>query len=280
MSAEPTVVCRIEKIKTIPELVAVGKHNTREHRTDKADPTRRHLNRILVGSSDIAGDVMQRYKGWGIEKFRKNGVIAVEMVLSFSPTWIKGENGVYLPDAKLKVTDWVKACMNWAKNRFGENLVSCIYHGDETTPHLHLVLGVGYHDKKRDCMRLSADHFFGSKAKLSQLQTDHAEAVAHLGLKRGVQGSKVTHQTLQQFYREIHKAKIACKEADLPAPDPTPQAFTQWQKHIRQLSHEREEEFAAREELYLAEIAYWKSRCNDLLTQAYSPPATKPRLHS
>lgn len=279
MSTEPTAICRLEKIHTVQQLAAVGKHNTRAHNTDNADPARRHLNRILVGSPDIAGDLLQRYKAWGIEKFRKNGVLAVEMVLSFSPTWIKAEDGVYLHDAKQKVSGWVSACVKWAQSRFGENLVSCIYHGDETTPHLHLVLGVGYQDKKRNCKRLSADRYFGSRAKLSQLQTDHADAVAHLGLKRGMQGSKAKHQTLRQFYREVNKAEIACREADLPAPEPTPQAFTQWQRHIRQLSNEREDEFAAREELYLAEIAYWKSRYNDLLVQV-NTPAVKPKFHS
>ncbi len=276
---EPMVVCRIEKIHTVPQLTAIGKHNTRVHNTDNADPNRRHLNRILVGSPDIADDLMKLYKSWGIEKFRRNGVLAVEMVLSFSPTWIKRGDGVYLPDARQKVTSWVKACITWAQSRFGENLISCIYHGDETTPHLHMVLGVGYHDKKRDCKRLSADRFFGSRAKLSQLQTDHAAAVAHLGLKRGMQGSKTKHQTLRQFYSEVNKAEVACRETNLTPPETnTPQAFTQWQRHIQQLSNEREDEFEAREELYLAEIAYWKSRYNDLLTQI-NTPAAKPKFH-
>ena len=268
MLRAPSAILRIDKIHSVKQLVAVGKHNTREHYTSNVDPARKHLNRVLVGSKDIAGDLMRLYESWGVEKFRKNGVLAVEMILAFSPSWIKNDDGTYVQDAKQKVRVWTRACVTWAQAKFGENLVNCIYHGDETSPHLHLVLGVGYYDKKRNCQRLSADRFFGSRAKLSQLQTDHADAVAHLGLKRGMQGSKATHQTLKQFYREVHKAKVICAEVGLPSSEATPKAFTEWQRHIQQLSHERENEFAAREELYQAEISYWKALYCDALTQS------------
>ena len=267
MRNAPFAILRIEKIHTVKQLNAVGKHNTREHYTNNVDPARQHLNRILVGSKDITGDLMRLYESWSIEKFRKNGVLAVEMVLAFSPCWIKNDNGSYLQDAKHKVSAWASACLKWAQERFGENLVNCTYHGDETSPHLHLLLGVGYRDEKRKCWRLSADRFFGSKAKLSQLQTDHADAVAFLGLKRGMHGSKATHQTLKQFYREVHKAKMACEEVGFPSSEANPRAFTQWQRHIHQLSNERENEFAAREELYQAEISYWKALYCDAIAQ-------------
>lgn len=252
-------ILRTHKLHTLQQIIQTGQHNTRHRHTDHTDPNRKHLNRVLLGSEDIAADLMSFYKSRGIETFRKNGVLAVEMVLAFSPSWIKTTNNEYLPDANIKVKNWVKTCLSWAKQRFGDNLLSCTYHGDESSPHMHLVLGVSYWDEKRSRFRLSADRFFGSKAKLSQLQTDHAKAVEPLGLCRGVEGSTAKHQTLKSFYRQLNKAEQISLKHDLPLPGKTPESFSTWERHIEEMAAEHQAEIEEREELYKAEIAYWKS---------------------
>lgn len=266
-------ICRIVKIKSYSELSAVSAHNSRLHYTDNADPAKRHLNKCLVGSSDIVHDLKKLYQEKNIAKLRKNGVLAVEMILAFSHEWIKdGKN--YRTDASEKVKSWVKASLHWAKNKFGDNVVSCTYHGDETSPHLHLVLGVSYHDEKRMCWKLSADHFFGSKAKLVELQTSCAQSVASLGLKRGVRGSKASHQTLKQFYSQVNKAAEVSISRGINPPDRAPQAFAEWEDLLAQNLEEKTEQ----EELFLAEIEYWKTRYMHAVGQSPKPQLPKPRI--
>lgn len=248
-------IMRIEKIKNYTQLRVVSDHNFRQRFTDNANPARQHLNKCLIGSSDIVSDLKALYQKRGIEKLRKNGVLAVEMVLAFSPEWIK-EGAYYRANTKIMLTGWVKACVSWAKSQFGDNLINCVYHGDETSPHLHLVLGVSYLDEKKSCWKLSADHFFGSRAKLSSLQTSHANAVEPLGLQRGMKNSKASHQTLQQFYKQLNKAKELSIQKQIEQPGRTPQAFAAWEERIADSLDEHTE----REHLYLAEAQYWKSR--------------------
>lgn len=273
MEKECHAICRIVKIKSYSELSAVNAHNNRLHYTDNADPTKKHLNKRLIGSSDIVHDLKKLYNEKNIVKLRKNGVLAVEMILAFSPDWIKdGKN--YRADASEKVKSWVKASLNWAKNKFGDNVVSCIYHGDETSPHLHLVLAVSYLDEKRMCWKLSADHFFGSKAKLIELQTSCAQSVEALGLKRGVRGSKASHQTLKQFYSKLNKAAEVSISKGINGPSREPEAFAEWEDRFAQHLEEKTEQ----EELYLAEIEYWKTRYMHAVGQSPKPQLPKPRI--
>lgn len=251
----PYSFCRIVKIKTYGQLKFKSQHNHRQCVVENADPTKQHLNKCLIGSTDIEADLKALYSAKGITKLRKNGVLAVEMILAFSPEWLR-EGSSYRKNAKKMLTEWVKTCITWAKCQFGDNVVSCVYHGDETSPHLHLVLGVSYHEPKKNIWKLSADHYFGSKAKLVNLQTSHALAVEHLGLKRGTRGSKASHLTLKQFYTQLNKAKEVSLERQIALPGRTPRAFAEWEEKLAQSLDEHTE----RESLYLAEAEYWKAQ--------------------
>lgn len=248
-------IMRIEKIKSYSTLRVVSDHNHRHRHTENVNPAKRHVNKCLVGSTDIVSDLKALYERKGISKLRKNGVLAVEMVLAFSPEWLK-EGKLYRTDAKVLLSRWVKACLAWARTTFGDNVVNCVYHGDETSPHLHLVIGVSYRDTKRNGWRLSADHFFGSRAKLSALQTSHANAVEPLGLDRGIRNSKASHQTLQQFYKQLNKAKEVSIQQQIEHPGRTPEAFAAWEERLAESLDEHTE----RESLYIAEAEYWKAQ--------------------
>ena len=74
----------------------------------------------------------------------------------------------------------------WLKDKHGsENVVGLSIHRDETTP--HLVAYVVPIDEKGN---LNARHFLGGRNKLSQIQTDFAEHVKGLGLKRGLRDQR------------------------------------------------------------------------------------------
>ncbi|WP_171496452.1 plasmid recombination protein, partial [Acinetobacter sp. TUM15372] len=70
----------------------------------------------------------------------------------------------------------------------------------ETTPHLvAYVVPIDLEGK------LNAREFLGGRSKLSKMQTDFYNEVTHLGLERGLEGSKAEHTTIKDFYAEIQK---------------------------------------------------------------------------
>ena len=88
----------------------------------------------------------------------------------------------------------------WLKDKHGsENVVGLSIHRDETTP--HLVAYVVPIDEKGN---LNARHFLGGRNKLSQIQTDFAEHVKGLGLKRGLRDQRQSIK-IKDYYAEIQK---------------------------------------------------------------------------
>ncbi len=51
--------------------------------------------------------------------------------------------------------------------------------------------------------RLSATHFLDGREKMKALHTRHAEYMKGLGLERGREGSRATHQRVKQFWRSM-----------------------------------------------------------------------------
>ena len=56
--------------------------------------------------------------------------------------------------------------------------------------------------------RLSAKEFIGSREKMRADQSTYAACVADLGLERGIEGSKATHQTIQQHYAAVQRGVV------------------------------------------------------------------------
>lgn len=101
------------------------------------------------------------------------------------------------------------------RDTFGaENVVSCVLHMYEKTPHLHAtVVPIVTGERRRKSRegekkyrtqagpRLSADDIMG-RAKLSIYQNTYAEAMREFGLQRGVVGSTAKHQSNGVYYRQ------------------------------------------------------------------------------
>lgn len=114
-----------------------------------------------------------------------------------------------------RLDKWTDANLKWLRETFGEdNLVSCVLHMDEKTPHLHatIVPIVTTNRKRREREgekkyniksgpRLSAEDVF-RRAKLHEYQNTYAVVMKEFGLKRGVVGSTARHKSNSQYYRE------------------------------------------------------------------------------
>ncbi|MGX9105067.1 plasmid recombination protein, partial [Escherichia coli] len=79
-----------------------------------------------------------------------------------------------------------------------ENILVSSIHLDEKTPHMSAFVVPITKDG-----RLSAKEFIGNRTKMSDDQSSYAEAVKHLGLVRGIEGSKATHKRIKAHYNAL-----------------------------------------------------------------------------
>jgi len=182
-------IMRCTKIKTLGCCAASLGHTYRTLKTPNADPERQDKNVHLVGGSvdKVMGDLRSKLP----EKRRKDAVLAIEYVMTARHEWW---NTITTEEHK----DFFKKSMNWLADKYGkDNIIEATIHYDELTPHL-TALVVPLKDDK-----LNAFHYIGSRQKLRDDQTSYAKCVSHLGLERGIEGSKAQHKTVKQFYKEL-----------------------------------------------------------------------------
>ena len=212
------VSCRIQKLKS-SNLSGVQKHNEREFDVPNANLEKSHLNRRLIGASNLSKLVNNRInetKAKVISSGKNTSNVAVEIILSASPEYFRDnpdEIGVY--DEK-KMEAWVTCNKDFLEQKYGDNLVCLDLHLDEATPHLHAVVTPllkkeksyrrtkdqiknNIPPRKYEAFSLDSKTMF-NRGALIELQTDAALAVKDLGISRGIRGSKAKHTTLKEFY--------------------------------------------------------------------------------
>jgi len=210
-------IIRTAKLKTAGNLGGLNNHLERKMEVPNADADLSHLNQRRVGSEDLARDVAQRIEAAGIEKPRKNAVLAIEHLMTASPEAFPlkkdpspdgSRNAYRLVGNKADVERWQafeKNCMKWLQDRYGkDNVVNFTSHLDEQTPHIHAVV-VPIDSKGK----LNCREYLGGREKLRDLQDSFAAAHQGIGLERGIQGSKAHHTTVKQFYGQAKSFKQA-----------------------------------------------------------------------
>ena len=114
-----------------------------------------------------------------------------------------------------KLDNWIDVNLKWLRETFdSENLVSCVLHMDEKTPHLHAtvvpIVTTERLRKKREGEkkyetksgpRLSADDVM-RRSKLHEYQNSYAAAMKPFGLQRGIVGSTAKHQANSEYYKQ------------------------------------------------------------------------------
>ena len=222
-------ILRVEKIKTFADLRAVGQHNTRAIPAATVPGAAPPVERLrLTGPFDQRAKSL--FKKLEV-KFKKNQIIAVEILLSASPEW-------WAQASNLQKKEWIESTEKFLHEKFGKGLISISYHTDESTPHIQAVALPIYYRAVKKCgakpikaesiakrqleeanapkiWRLSYDEILGGEPEnLSKLQTRYHSFVAHLGLDRGeiTLGQGIKHRPLKQFAKELKQ-----KERDLEA---------------------------------------------------------------
>jgi hypothetical protein len=197
-------IYRTAKLTTSGQISSSSGHMARSRPTPNADPARRKLNRVLIGSDDPFRDVSQILPeadargADGKLLRRKNSVLAVEVLLTASPDWWQSAT-------KDQKQDWVRSSVSWLVDEYGQaNIAHLELHQDEATPHLTgFVVPLD-----PETGRLNARRWLGGRERLSQQQTDYHAAVEHLGLERGIEGSIAEHERVKRHHAQVNaKAK-------------------------------------------------------------------------
>ena len=186
-----------------------------------ADPTRTHLNRVLVEYPDgIHGRdeaIAHRLNTADIRrKITHDQVRVVRVVLSGTH-----EDMMNIQE-KGELDEWCNDSIQWLQATFGkDNVVAAHLHMDEKTPHIHAAVvpivtgerrkakkeqadGKRKYRKKTNSVRLCADDLF-NRQTLVAYHDNYARVMAKYGLQRGVRGSEARHTTTMQYYRDLKR---------------------------------------------------------------------------
>ncbi|MGP5513687.1 MobV family relaxase [Pseudomonas helleri] len=185
-------IMRAKKLANMGSVAASMQHCYRERETHNADQERTPHNQHLVAKS--TDEAMGKLRDLLPEKRRKDAVLAVEYVMTATPEWFAKAT----PEQEKA---FFQQSLQWLADKYGaDRIVTASIHRDETTPHLSAFVVPMTQDK-----RLSAKEFIGSRDKMRADQTTYAACLANLGLERGIEGSKATHQTIQQHYAALER---------------------------------------------------------------------------
>lgn len=198
-------IMRCNKLKMGSAALSL-RHTFREQDTPNADPSKTPGNHHwgATSSDEAMGEMRARLP----DKFRKDAVVAVEYLFATSPEWAQQV------DAKTK-GEFFKKSYEWLAEKYGkENIFVATIHVDEKTPHM-----AAYVVPKTRDGRLSAKEMLGNRTDYQDAQTSFAKKVAHLGLERGIKGSKAKHEKIQRHYARVNGAgeevKIGFHGSDL-----------------------------------------------------------------
>ena len=229
LSSPPAAMCNPLRIAALPRLVMpyaiflakklttpgmvtnANQHNHRLEDTPNADPARTWLNQEYVNQEHRPYQQLanERLAELNLVPRRRDAVLLVELVLTASADgFARGANGL-VPDMRDSL--WVEDNLKFVRKQFGEeNVVGFMLHQDEITPHLHVLVVPLTPDGRLSCR----DVF--SPARLHQLQTDYAQAMAPHGLERGIKYSTGNHEDVRRY----HGAQLMSKEqlAELAKP--------------------------------------------------------------
>ncbi|OGX82000.1 hypothetical protein BEN47_05105 [Hymenobacter lapidarius] len=207
----PYAIFLVKKLTTPGMVTNATQHNFRLEETPNADPARMGLNQEYVNHEhrpylELANERLAELE---LVPRRRDAVRLVELVLTASADgFARGADG-RVPD--MRDSAWVADNLKFVRKQFGEeNVVGVMLHQDEITPHLHVLVVPLTPDGRLSCR----DVF--SPARLHQLQTDYAKAMAPHGLERGIKYSTANHEDVRRY----HGAQLMSKEqlAELARP--------------------------------------------------------------
>ena len=173
------------------------------------DHERTKDNVSLVRSDNWMEDIKKTLAEHGINGYRKNAVLLIDVVYSASVEFFE-------INERETIDEFFKGCFHFHEAEFG-NIINGVVHYDETTPHLHVVSVPIV--AREDGYALCARELIGSKSKLYAFH-DHlfAEVGTRYDLERGDRSDSVTkkrHLDTYEYKLQCIQNKIAFAYNDL-----------------------------------------------------------------
>lgn len=191
-------IIRSQKLHTVQAIGGLESHLKRQYLEDNVDPERSHLNKHLMaheGYETIVDGLKKRLSELNITP-RKNGVLAIEYVLTASPEFfdkaaseakvLSWEGGKVIYDPYTDGDRYLNHALDFIiRKHGGDNILSTTVHRDESNLHMHVVV-VPVDPKGK----LNARHFLGGREKMRQLQDDYHKHISSDGLFKDLQRGK------------------------------------------------------------------------------------------
>ena len=187
-------IMRCKKLASGGSVASSLKHCYRDRETPNADAARTPDNEHHGAKS--TDEAMGKLREMLPTKRRKDAVLVVEYLMTASPEWWQQATPKQQAEFFEKSKDWL------AKKYGADRIVVATIHRDETSPHLSAFVVPLTQDG-----RLSAKEFIGDRAQMTLDQTTYAKAVEHLGLERGIRGSRARHQSIRAHYAAIERGE-------------------------------------------------------------------------
>lgn len=242
-------ILRIAKHSSLASLAGVARHHSRQSPVRGAEPSLSAKNlswgAAKGGSAGVVSSVsavLSAAQAKQKKAFRRDGVKAVEYMLTASPEWWKAAT------VKQQAAFFDRA-RRWLREKHGADCVVAEWlHLDEKSKNFHAVV-VPLHEG-----RPNARHFFGGRAKLEALQSEFAALMQPLGLSRGVRGSDATHVPVRDWWQALDRPPEPVGKADylkkamglpVPALDLAERKAAAFEANKKALARIREREAAA-----------------------------------
>ena len=188
-----TQLLSVKKLKSLDILKNCLKHNLRQIPRELGenrhiDPTRCKLNQNLVGGSDpssMVNEVAAKIVAATGKKLRRNGVLALEYLISLRPNTTVDING-YFPEV-----------VEWLEDYLGCPIISAVVHLDESSPHIHVIILPLRNG------RMTGSALVGFKGDLAALKLSHYKCV---GQRFGL--------TMTESIPRFKRYEISCKVVD------------------------------------------------------------------
>ena len=222
----PYAVLRVDKrkAKALGAIAAASAHQMRQRPTPNAKPNGPAPIVLHLADGETPYQAACKLLE-DAERRNRDTVLCREIVLSASPSHFRPGRehigGAFDPE---RVKAWARVSLAWARRQWPDQLASVVLHLDEQTPHLHLLV-VPRIAKPEGGWKLNSKALF-DRAKLRELQTAYGEAVAPLGIQRGLAGSMASHTSVKQFYGAVIAKRSPMPSLNLPKPPKKPEEST------------------------------------------------------
>lgn len=207
---------RTEKIKNNAGFTRKYEHNYRTENVPNAIPQLKGQNEELVKCLDKQGmpcDYLTAYhekikslEYYQSHKVTKTNIRGLEVFTTFTR---EERDKIDVEQWKEDNVRWLRDYFNKCPEKYGDNVISVMYHGDEAgNVHCHaIVIPID------ETGKLSAEKYIGGRAIMRQMQDSYAKAMAPHGLERGLKGSSARHEDITKFYAKLNE------RMEIPAPE-------------------------------------------------------------